>query len=375
MKIEVLKPATTDILILDSLGIKFLRTAIPDNYVVSALNTRENYPIVLRCSFFRDFILLAVRFRLRLYKSYIFALINQYRPKVIITFADTNPMPGEYAQFSRTTRVLSVQNANRNKRAVVENIRAAPVYIGFGNAMKELFNKLNVPFQRVVSAGSLPLGLYLAQRHKVEQSRELVFISSYRAEFEESDSTTPIVESMSKVHEIMVKNLFRYSKEHQTELTVIAKGKVANEGEHYIHEKTYFDRLAKNQAFCLSSTVKDTYKSYAIALSARVLVTVDSTLGYEALGVGKRVLFGWRLDSTLFDYGEHYIKYLPEELRLSENSYEHFEYKLNELIRLSDKRILDLCANARSEYMDQDLNHPPHEKIKKEIVSYLSENI
>ena len=371
-KIRLIRPIPIDVLIYDSLGVDYLDGSIPDSCSVSYLEIRESFPIVLRWSFIWNVIRFVVVFQFKLSKSYTFSLIEEFRPKVILTFADTTPLPGEFSQYRLSTLVISVQNALRNDHALKHNIRRAPVYIAYGDSMKELFESRRVPYQRIVTAGSLPLGHYLATGGPIDIRRDLVFISSYRVAYENTNASAGLVGSASKVHKQLFQNVLRYSKEHQRHLTVIAKGKVAKEGEHFSDEKAYLEELGRGYSFKISSTVKDTYKSYMIANSAQVIITVDSTLGYEALGIGKKVLFGWCLDEELKLYGQHHIKYLPEQLLLTDDAYSHFEEKLSALLSCREDRYLKISKKPKLKYMCQSIDCPPHEKIKSEIHQHLA---
>ena len=84
-----------------------------------------------------------------------------------------------------------------------------------------------------------------------------------------------------------------------------------------------------------------------IANSAQAIITVDSTLGYEALGIGKKVLFGWCLDDGLKLYGKHYIKYLPDQLLLTDNTYSHFEEKLTTLLSYCEDTYLKISKKPK----------------------------
>ena len=121
-KIRLIRPIAIDVLIYDSLGVDYLDGSVPDSCSVSYLEIRESFPIVLRWSFIWNVIRFVVVFQFKLSKSYTFALIEEFRPKVILTFADTTPLPGEFAQYRHSTLVISVQNALRNDYSLKHNI-------------------------------------------------------------------------------------------------------------------------------------------------------------------------------------------------------------------------------------------------------------
>jgi len=113
-------------------------------------------------------------------------------------------------------------------------------------------------------------------------------------------------------------------------------------------------------------------KSYDVALSADIVVTLDSTLGYEMLGVGKKVLIGLGISETLSKERDHDIEHLPDEVLLTSKDYEHFKRKINQLSRLTDEIYQTCIADCRSMYVDQNPEYPPQNRIYDEIKRHLA---
>ena len=372
LRIRLLKPSPTQVLIYDSLGLEFLQESITNEFTVQYLNPREALPLVFRWSFLFKFISNYVNCRFRVRLAYLVALIDQFRPRVVLTYADTSPVPGEYGWTRPKTLVLSIQNALRDTLSL-SGICKAPVYFCFGLSTIQMFDTKKIPYQRMVVAGSLPLGIALSRKPIGKHSKDLVFVSSYRVAFEDLDHlTTLYTRSQANGHECIFRNLLRYSQEYQLDLTVISKGKVRKEGEHFIEEERYFKRIASGQPFTLSSTTKNTLKSYDVALSADIVVTLDSTLGYEMLGVGKKVLIGLGISETLSKERDHDIEHLPDEVLLTSKDYEHFKRKINQLSRLTDEIYQTCIADCRSMYVDQNPEYPPQNRIYDEIKRHLA---
>ena len=375
LKIRILKPSRTQVLIYDSLGLEFLQEAIAEDYSVQCLIPRTYFPVVLRWSFLYRFLLECVNRRFRYRVAYLVTLIDQYNPQVVITFSDTSPIPGEYGWSRPDTLVLSVQNALRDS-LTLSGIRKAPVYMAFGHSTKLLFEKENIPYQRMITVGSVILGLFLSHRPMVEYSRDLVFVSSYRVDFEVPESeNTRITKSLASAHKCLFLNLLRYSYENNLNLTVIAKGKVRYDGEHFTEEENYFKKLSGGKPFTLSSTIKNTYKSYSIGLSANLLVALDSTLAYEMFSIGKKVLFGIGISKTLSKERDHDIEFLPEEVLLTSKSYDHFREKINSLRSLNKDEYESSAREKGSIYINQQVDCPPHKRINDEIKKHLERNI
>ena len=102
------------------------------------------------------------------------------------------------------------------------------------------------------------------------------------------------------------------------------------------------------------------------------MVTVDSTLGYEALSIGKKVLFGWGVNSVLGTQGESMVENLPHQICLENDKYEEARKKIGWLKNSSENEYLELIKGCQLFYVDQDVEYPPHERIRDEIRNYVA---
>ncbi len=366
-KFRRLIPKATDVLIYDSLGIDYLRRAIPDGVSFDQLNFRDEIPITINLRFFVQLFCEVVRSKFDIRQSYMVSFIDQYQPKVVISFSDRNTLLGVYAENHPNVLVLVLQNGLRYPEKIAL-LAKMPVYYSLGNASTEVFKKLKIPCQRVVSAGSLPLGIYLSDHPEIVKSNTLVFVSSYRYEFESLDNKQTYIGDLAWAHRCIFLHLLEYSKETGITLTVLAKGKVRCEGEHYAEEQEYFTKLAQGHKFRLLSTVKDTFNSYKVVLTADTVVAIDSTIGYEALSVGCKVLVCWGMQKRLRQRSHYFINDLVKEISLDSSDYTSFRDKLNALRKISDNDYKCLIRNCRRWFVSQDRSYPPHIRLQKEII-------
>ena len=177
--------------------------------------------------------------------------------------------------------------------------------------------------------------------------------------------------AQARAHSRIFRHALRYAVDSEMELVVVAKGKVRLEGEHFHEEKQYFDQLSGGQSFTLSSTVKDTLGSYRQALTAELIVGLDSTLLYEAFSVGAKVLFCWGADEYLLKCAQSLTEHLPTQVLLEDINYDAFAEKANVLRNLSEPSYNRIIAQAQSEYVDTKQDRPLHERLKQEIQDHL----
>ena len=354
-------------MIYDEVGSVHVKKVVPVTAKVAILPVRDKIPLVLSLGLLRTFLSLLWRTKSQVRSAYLMACIEQYSPRVVISFVDNSPVMGMYGYLRPHVLVISIQNAIRGWTDY--QIRRAPIYASLGSATKELFSQAKIDYQEIRPVGSLPLGIFLCSNKSRTNARQIAFVSSFRAPY--LSSTEPFETSQRLAHIRCFRWLLNYCREKNLLLTVMAKGKVRNEGEHFTVEKEFFHRLANGIPFHFESAVKDSWKPYQIALNCEMLVVIDSTLGYEALSVGKRVLFGWHLHEHLAKVGEFFTRYLPSELLLEGATDTELSDQADFIRGLDECQYEDLIAASKSIYVKQSQCSPPHESLKRRIVEHL----
>ena len=378
-KIRLLWPRKTQVLIFGELGVSFLRKAVPKQYTTEVLPIRDGLPVAVRGSFLIRCLINCVRQKLSFRQAYFSALIDEFKPRAIVTFVDNNSILGVYGELHSDVLVISIQNALRGAASIKNQVGRAPLYFSFGDITKELFYETKSSYQRIESVGSLLLGLYLAENDFGQDAYDLVFISGYRESSLNDKSgghSYEYCKALMDANGSIFTHLLRYAKDHCRKVAVLAKGKVANEGEHYAEEREFYQELALGSEFTLVSTVKDTFKSYRTTLNANLVITINSTLAYEVLSVGRKTLFGWVSNTDLESHKEavRYTKYLPESLVLNNDSYEEFQEKVTALIDLRPEDYESVIEEYKSKCVNQDINNPPHMVIEREIRRHIEQD-
>jgi len=361
------------VLIFDSLGVDYLKEAIPGGVDYVVFTFRDQFPIALSPVLLWLWIRAVIRLRVGFRQAYMIAMVDSHRPKAILSFADRSEVLGIYQEYRNEVLVVSIQNAVRHPHAFL-HLRRAPNYFALGKDALRSFHHHQIPYKRYVSSGSLALGIFCSRNAIVKDAGKLVFVSSYRLRFDhvegepEEDMYT---KAQARAHSRIFRHALRYADDSEMELVVVAKGKVRFEGEHFQEEKQYFDQLSGGKSFTLSSTVKDTLGSYRQALTAEFIVGLDSTLLYEAFSVGAKVLFCWGADEYLLNCAQSLTEHLPAQVLLDDVNYDAFANKVDFLRNLSPQSYSRMIAQARSEYVDTKQDRPLHETLKQEIQDHL----
>jgi surface carbohydrate biosynthesis protein len=148
------------------------------------------------------------------------------------------------------------------------------------------------------------------------------------------------------------------------------------EGEHFAEEEEFYRKLANGADYTLVSSVKDSFMSYRTVLNANLVISIDSTLAYEMLSVGRKIIFGWVSNTCLKSHEDavRYTQYLPESLILNNEKYDEFYQKVSALINLPPKDYDVTIKQLKSKCVNQDINNPPHLVIEREIRRHIEQN-
>ena len=125
---------------------------------------------------------------------------------------------------------------------------------------------------------------------------------------------------------------------------------------------------------CLEFTsAKNNFSSYKAGYGSSIVITMDSTLGFELLGFGKKVLFCAATIDNALQHKEN-INYIfhkmPNIVLLDNLTQQDFNNKMNELVNMEDEEYLRQTEAARKYYMKfQKL--PPH----KIISDFIHDNV
>ena len=361
------------VLIFDSLGVDYLKEAIPGGVDYVVFTFRDQFPIALSPVLLGLWIRAVIRLRVGFRQAYMIAMVDLHRPKVILSFADQSELLGLYQAYRDEVLVISIQNAVRHPHEF-RRLTRAPNYFALGKDARRSFHHHHIPYKRCVSAGSLPLGIFCSRNPIAREAGKLVFVSSYRLSFDHLEGEpgkNMYTKAQAGAHSRIFRHALRYAVDSEMELVVVAKGKVRFEGEHFHEEKQYFDQLSGGKSFTLSSTVKDTLGSYRQALTAEFIVGLDSTLLYEVFSVGAKVLFCWGVDEYLLKCAQSLTEHLPTQVLLEDINYDAFAEKANVLRNLSEPSYDRIIAQAQSEYVDTNQDRPLHERLKQEIQDHL----
>ena len=272
-KIQFYPPSKKKILIYDAVGIEYFdKFFFKKDYEIFH-NRYEKINFFILSKFFIKNKLSNIK------KNYKFSYISYVSPKVIITFVDNNP--GFYLIKEKFPEIIfiAIQNGVRTnpdflslKNKVKKNNKVVDYIFtlskSFINKYKKIFNC------EVINIGSFKLNFF--SKKKINIKKDILFISQTNKNL----SLRKIV--LNEV--IIIKSLLNYCNENKLKLDILLKGKKNILGqfkkEFNLKKNSHLNFITRNNAF----------ENYNVIKNYKLIFFLNSTLGYEALALGKKIV-------------------------------------------------------------------------------------
>ena len=366
--------SSCDVLIYDAEGSKLIGYCIPVNAKVNVLKVREGLPMI-RSAYF--FLLLFFNLckclepRRALYTT----LINIWKPKVVITFIDTNASMGRIKSIFPSIPCISVQNGSLwSLSRPFQPQLTHDHYYCFGDVEGDIMIQGSHSVARLYPIGSLSAGIFLDQYPPQKtKTFDLCFISQFIPLKNANDDqwTRDLLTDYYETGKKVFNQVANFALKANLTLCVGMRNSI---GSAIAEEKKYYAHRNNDRVEFIP---RNHNSSYIAAQSSRLIITLSSTLGYEMLGMGERVIFAKDINQL----SSHVLKgvwtanlvthRLPNLQRLFSTRDGEFSEKANFLLDMADEDYLQYSEEARQYYMNFDKNNLPQDIVKNKIAKLL----
>ena len=362
-------------LIYDDICSHWLERATPDNVSVAHLSTRFSFPIFVCSRFWVTLLRYLIPFRRQkkpYFLAYLYALVATIQPKIVVTGADNNVALASLAEITPDVWFIFVQTTMRSiKHGFPEGIRL-PTYYALGQSERLILNSLQIPSREYVPVGSLKLGFVLSDpTPPMFAYVDLCFISNHRPGQAET-TLLPLERAIEAASNLLFMHSWEYAQKYGLTLRVVAKSR---EPHRHDKERQHYQTLCRNYPFDFVTEIKSSrgLDTYHALLVSDIVINNGSTLGFEALAAGKKVLFGASMNPQLIkDWGvSAYFDQVPGFMCIQQEDFPHFEKKLNALRALPLAKYQRHTSTVARELIAQNTDCPPHEYIRETIRQYL----
>ena len=224
-------------------------------------------------------------------KTYVDCFIKRVRPRLAVTFVDNNMEFYSLSVRHRNIKTVFVQNGLRAYYSdVFERIaRVNPSKNYFKvDYMMAFGSCIGAEYAKHIQGTIVPMGSLKnnsVPRTQAINKGMIAFVSQWHKDGLYIDGKFYTQgDYFGQIDSLIVKCLVLYAKEKNKQLVIIPRN--SNHGDLRSEEETYFHELAGQE--CEFLELQGRYPSYQMIDAAEIVVTVDSTLGYESIARGTK---------------------------------------------------------------------------------------
>ena len=290
--ISIVPPKKREVVLIFPDGYETLSAFVDPNNIVVADPERLNLYILLRTLFSKD----------RSLTNYLLFFIRYVQPKVVFTFVDNYVPFYGLKHLVPEPKYIAVQNGIRNNfsmephQGFLESIGdqpAASAQIDFVCVFDQSYSNL---YRSLVATKCLVTGNIKNNLTEIPSDVTTMYDIAYISQYPPSplegnssriyfnDVSFPI-KNLYTAESLAVNFLSKYCEGHNLSFVVCGK-----RDKNFSAEREFFENAMQYQSgdFVPRATERSTLD---LAVSARIVITVDSTVGYELFSRGKRVAF------------------------------------------------------------------------------------
>lgn len=292
--------------------------------------------------------------------AYAAAFLSIIKPKVVVTFIDNSLMfQGVARLLHGAIRFLAIQNGVRmlsrdnppGKKRIFHSEFAC-----FGEHDVSQFKKSGAEVLYFYPVGSLKDSYYRSYRGglPLPKQYDLCLVSQIKPQHYKHYPKT------MKSLELLANHLKRFCDTHNTSLCVAARRQPGNSNGLFDWEVKWY-RQHLGDGIKVIPNDSATFNSYSLVDASRVSLALHTTMIHESYGRGCRVL------ACNFTGDDRYDFPITGIWRLSDPSYEDFEFSLLRLLNISDEDYSKLIGGLPKYLIRYDHEHPTHIFLKQLI--------
>lgn len=350
-------PKKSEVLIYDATGAEIIMPFLI-NYSVNIIHIRGEL-INVPCFFLS---MLSLSFwKGNTLTAYVESYIEVISPKVMITYIDNNTSFFEISKRFPDLKTVFVQNATRGQSGdIFEKLVKSDNYLV--DYMLVHGTAIGKYYSNFISGQFIPIGALknnaVPQLNSVD-SENVLFISQWHNKSEvgapfyiEYDGTAIYWDVFFEAEVKVLRFLDKWCTENNKRLTVCGREEKNDGPENFFYANQLYN--------CAWEYVPKTsiYSSYQLVDAAEIVVYIDSTLGYESIGRGKKTAAFSCRESSI---GSEATKFgwpavLPNNgpFWTNEQDESQFQRVMDYLNKISDKQWQKVCQTYARELMEFD---------------------
>ena len=372
IKFSLKRPVYSEILIYDQVGSEFIIEALGGTFSWQVLRTRGRrinlHPTVLLrlwSAFIRSYrvekSLTTVR-RSRLVAE--LAEISAISPRAVLTFVDNSARFNVLSRLYPEAAFLAVQNGFRGiEVGGMAHYLSATNFFCFGEDTKNRYQRFGCNIDNYIIGGSLKDGLYRGRHYEPpDHVFDYCWISQFRPV--RFSRTLP---GLAQSSILLLKFLSEFCEENSKSLVIAGSCKP----DLVEQEVQFLSSFVDVERISFVPNDPSTFSSYQIIDQSEVSVTVNSTLGFEALSRGKKVIFCNFTDDEYYDVPSM-DEDAPWIIKGSATTYALFAKKLENAYQMSRREWRKVTDRDAQNFVNTSVSTLPQEVLRREVTRLVS---
>lgn len=371
-KISLKSPKKSSVLIYDDTNSEVIKKYVLDDIDYSILYTRMEKCllspsiVVKMLKKLSNGSLFGGSFFSKIYRAYLISYIEYVDPKVVITTIDNDRLYYIISNYFPSVIFYAIQNGARlqddvlcHKEALLSFENPCPddiynvILICFGYKDKLFYLHSNFFLKEIIPAGSIKESIYadiFSKNDDGQDSYDICLVSQYANGI---NSYPKVMSGLDKLN-LLLKKLID---DKGYKLCIALRSNEKFESDYFKH---YF-----GDSISFIKNRPELFTTYSAMDSSKLIVAYNSTCGFEALGLGKKVLFCGpnSLKSVLFGNLDVPLSFV------SNDDYETFKAKVIEMINMDlDTYLNELeLRGIKSYLMNYNEDLPIHIYLRDSI--------
>lgn len=312
-----------------------------------------------------------------IYDEHLRIAISYYDPRVVVSLIHDSSILHRLAESYREAKFFVIQNGwntvydlkydprfsidNRNKFKL-------PYFFCFGQNDRDNYINNGHTAQTFDPVGSLAAAVYRANApHDLKHKYDVCFISQYQFSHQNSfdEGTFPSDDlkfPLISASDMLVRWLVDLAKSTDLKIAIACRTSYAEEIEYF--EKKFQDM----DSVTVLPRTPDRFSSYRTIDMSELTLTIESTIGFEALGWGAKVMICNPKKHEFFQIKTSPLWYC-DATEISQ-----WKHKFFELLEMSQSDYKATVSTGIEYFMFQGSGKPTNEVIKDKIISTLNDH-
>jgi len=245
-----------------------------------------------------------------------------------------------------------------DNNSALQYIKDKGLEASFNNAISHL-QKIGVEPKGTfldIAAGVGYTSAIISKFNKIKY--DICLISQYRSEIEEPSGCEGIQE-----YNLLQQFILKYINNNSINFVIVMNNHQPEK------ERLYYEKIFGSKATLIENKMEE-FTTYFTMDESEIVVSMNSTASFEALGWGKKSFIFSLTGDLDFSFNRKFSNYLF----MHNNSYNEFEKTISFIRKMDQKKYETLLKKDRTYFMNYNPKLPTHKFIRDKIISSINNN-